>query len=58
MRAGNAVVAAESDPEQPIVPAATKKFLQRHSPVHASTYVENIAGQVRSFVMSACRLWL
>ncbi len=23
------------------------KFLQRHSPVHASTYVENVAGQVR-----------
>src|SRR6266478_7002872 len=29
-----------------IVPAPTK-FFQRHSPVHASTYVGNAAGQVR-----------
>jgi hypothetical protein len=41
---------AEDDSEQPIVAAATKKFLQRHSPVHASTYVENVAGQVGPLV--------
>jgi PAS domain S-box-containing protein len=27
-----------------------QKVLQRHSPVHASTYVENVAGQVRPLV--------
>src|SRR5258706_485353 len=34
---------------KPIVPAPTKNF-QGHSPVHASTYVENAAGQVRPLV--------
>src|SRR5258707_7256039 len=35
------------DPEQPNCSGCDNKFLQRHSPVHASTYVENVAGQVR-----------
>ncbi len=35
------------DPEQPNCSGCDNKFLQRHSPVHASTYIENVAGQVR-----------
>jgi len=34
------------DPVRPIVPAATKNFLQAHSPVHPKTYLEHVAGQV------------
>ena len=33
-----------------------KKIFRRHSPVHQSTYVENIAGQIRPLVRSFCRL--
>jgi hypothetical protein len=35
------------DLERPNCSGCDNKFLQRHSPVHASTYVENVAGQVR-----------
>lgn len=44
---GAPIAIACFDPVRPIVPAATKNFLQAHSPVHPKTYLEHVAGQVR-----------